>query len=149
MDLVPYKHYEVGRRLYELHLRCRQHIEMLNPELVAIEHVRVRNGGKSIDSTMIAVRAQQVVDLTARQMGVPTVSAMAVQTRAHLKIKSRKTDPAKREMRLLINRLFQADLQRLGLSGAFGGGLPKSWEDATDAAGAALAAPKFYLPTSG
>jgi len=134
LDLVPYSRMELPERTHQLFEIVRDLIKLHKPHIVCIEKIRVNMGGRNMDAMLAAVRAQEAASIAAHECGIKPVEVMAVQARSKLAIKGKKRDIVKQEVLQMVNKLFKADLAKLGHPD----GLADSEDDVSDAVALAM-----------
>lgn len=135
LDIVPYTDMPLANRLSTLYVQTKRRIEKYKPDMVVVELIRMRGGGKNLDSYLITARAMQTVELAASLGGVPVIEALASQTRSIMNVHGRKREDQKAAARRAANRIFPDRLTALG----FPKGLTEAEEDIADALVMALA----------
>lgn len=134
LDVVPYSRMELPERTHQLFEIIRDLTKLLKPHIVCIEKIRVNMGGRNMDAMLGAVRAQEAASLAIHECGIKPVEVMAVQARSKLAIKGKKREIVKKEVLEMVNKLFKADLQKLG----YPDGLAASEDDVSDAVALAM-----------
>lgn len=135
LDLVPYTDMPLANRLSTLYVQTKRRIEKYKPDMVVVELIRMRGGGKNLDSYLITARAMQTAELAASLNGVPVIESLASQTRSIMNILGRKREAQKAAAVRAANRMFPDRLKALG----FPKGLTSADDDVADAIMMALA----------
>lgn len=135
LDIQPYTDMSLANRLSTLYVQAKRRIDRYKPDAVVVELIRMRGGGKNLDSYLIAARAMQTAELAASLSGVPVIEALASQTRSIMNILGRKREAQKAAAVRAANRMFLDRLVSLG----FPKGLTSAEDDVADALMMALA----------
>lgn len=137
LDVAPWEEEPTDARLQELFRIARNIIRRVIPDHVLVEHIRVRGGGRNLDTYLTSARAQQSVALAAYDCGVGSIHGiMANQVRSRLNIRAKGRDAQKKATLAFVNGRFEDDLERIN-----GGPLIGVQDDLSDAIALAMTGP--------
>lgn len=114
MDTAAWKEVDLSHRLFQLHESVYIELGILEPDLVVLEHIIVRGGGKNLDAYLTSGRAQEAVELAAMRLGIPVVGMPASVARSRLGITAKKGEIKAAVLRK-VNALHREALERLDM----------------------------------
>lgn len=114
MDLAGWEDTHERDRFHYLFTTLRLDLGMLEPDLVIVEHIRVRGGGRNLDTYLLSARGQQTAELAALDNNIPVVSLMANQVRSRLDIKGKGRDAQKKATMAKMNGIFEDAITEQG-----------------------------------
>ena len=136
MDLVAWKEATISSRFQYLFDTLTLSLTLMKPTLVIVEHIRMRGGGRNLDSYVQSARAQEVAELSATHIGIPIVSLLASQVRSRLSIKGKGRVEQKKSTIRRIELIHQSALREAGMFP-----LTPTLDDVADAAALAMMGP--------